>query len=175
MKCGCPSFESENPCLVCDKGWEHHQVVIETRDERLAAGKLVDESYLPKSANIGPIVEEDNGLSAILPQEEIKTMPAAPSYQYNNIGISQISMPMNMTAVAGFMQEEQRMHPDKEQITMMRRASAPVPRHLPTTVVSNDLVNVARAKKIAEKMIAVSSDSKASKSKSKSKKKHYFY
>ncbi len=50
-RCGCYSFLSEFPCLVCDKNWEEHEVLVETREERLAAGKSVDEAYLPLAKN----------------------------------------------------------------------------------------------------------------------------
>ena len=55
-RCGCTSFEGEHSCLICEQPWEQHEVMVETRDERLLAGKLVDESYMPAVPIFG---EED--------------------------------------------------------------------------------------------------------------------
>lgn len=49
--CGCYGFTSEFPCLVCDEKWENHEVLYETKEERLALGKSVDAAYEPMSAN----------------------------------------------------------------------------------------------------------------------------
>lgn len=45
--CGCSSFHSDFACVVCDKKWESHETVWETRDEREADGKPVGADWLP--------------------------------------------------------------------------------------------------------------------------------
>jgi len=50
-KCTCFSFQSDFPCIVCDKKWEEHDLLIETRSERVAQKKAVDDQYLPLAKN----------------------------------------------------------------------------------------------------------------------------
>lgn len=48
-KCGCYRFSSDSPCLVCDAKWEDHDIIYETREERLLQKKPVDDAFLPLS------------------------------------------------------------------------------------------------------------------------------
>eukprot|EP01059_Diplonema_ambulator_P003508 TRINITY_DN13201_c0_g1_i1.p1 TRINITY_DN13201_c0_g1~~TRINITY_DN13201_c0_g1_i1.p1 ORF type:complete len:288 (+),score=65.50 TRINITY_DN13201_c0_g1_i1:24-887(+) len=45
--CGCPSYQSDWACLVCDAKWEDHETVFEDEAERRMNGKPVGEAYKP--------------------------------------------------------------------------------------------------------------------------------
>ena len=47
--CGCMSFESHFACVVCDKSWEDHETIFETRQQRVTTSKPVDDQYQPLS------------------------------------------------------------------------------------------------------------------------------
>eukprot|EP01047_Picozoa_sp_COSAG01_P108585 COSAG01_NODE_37496_length_502_cov_54.354839_1_plen_64_part_10 len=40
--CGCSHFTSAFACIACDRPWEEHETVFESRAERLRAGRAVD-------------------------------------------------------------------------------------------------------------------------------------
>ncbi len=145
MKCGCPTFESEYPCLVCDKGWERHEVLVETRDERLAAGKSVDESYMPKSATIAsPLTEADDPalglLTPIVATEEIKSTPQ--SYGYAPFPPAPPADPN-----AALFMIPPRERPDLNEIAQMRRASEPAAKHI---LAREERAMVEKGKKMGE-------------------------
>ena len=56
--CGCGRFISAFCCLVCDRPWEEHETVFESRAERAAAGRAVDGDFMPLSEtpNISALV-----------------------------------------------------------------------------------------------------------------------
>jgi len=45
--CGCSAFHSAFLCVVCDKHWEEHETIWETRMERIQQSRPVDEDYQP--------------------------------------------------------------------------------------------------------------------------------
>ena len=47
--CGCSNFDSNFLCLICDKHWEEHETVFETREERVAMGFPVGGDFIPLS------------------------------------------------------------------------------------------------------------------------------
>ena len=54
--CSCYGFTSEFPCLVCDEKWEDHEMLYESREERLALRKPVDSEFAPMAAN--PVIQK---------------------------------------------------------------------------------------------------------------------
>ena len=45
--CGCARFISAFCCLVCDRPWEEHETLWESRQERVDAGRAVDAAFIP--------------------------------------------------------------------------------------------------------------------------------
>ncbi|CEL95496.1 unnamed protein product [Vitrella brassicaformis CCMP3155] len=46
-KCPCSTFTSAFLCIACDKHWEDHETVFESEAERRAAGRPVNEDFVP--------------------------------------------------------------------------------------------------------------------------------
>lgn len=47
--CGCPAFESNFACLVCDRSWEDHETLFESTVERAQLGKTYGDKFRPLS------------------------------------------------------------------------------------------------------------------------------
>eukprot|EP01064_Diplonema_japonicum_P036441 TRINITY_DN816_c6_g1_i4.p1 TRINITY_DN816_c6_g1~~TRINITY_DN816_c6_g1_i4.p1 ORF type:complete len:279 (+),score=24.19 TRINITY_DN816_c6_g1_i4:147-983(+) len=45
--CGCPSYQSDWACLVCDGKWEDHETVFESESDRRLSGRTVGDQYKP--------------------------------------------------------------------------------------------------------------------------------
>ena len=45
--CGCAHFTSAFCCISCDRPWEEHETVFETKKERQASGRAVDAAFMP--------------------------------------------------------------------------------------------------------------------------------
>lgn len=68
--CGCGYFTSAFCCIACDRPWEEHETVFETRHERKAAGRAVDSAFLP--------LAEVPAISEIVFGEHAPSIAAAP-------------------------------------------------------------------------------------------------
>ena len=49
LKCDCECFVSDFNCGVCGKAWEEHEILYETKDERIKSGESWGDNYKPFS------------------------------------------------------------------------------------------------------------------------------
>jgi hypothetical protein len=129
--CGCYAFTSEFPCLVCDAKWEDHEVLYETREERKALGKSVDEGFVPMSSNpeIQKIYNKKTGRTPLTAEdtEENKGQNAMVAFDLTSGNSkSGVTVQIQMPKHSGGIRPKQPMKPTEKEksIKLMEKAGA---------------------------------------------------